>query len=175
MGRRITLILGLSAVLVAACSSPGTTAGPTLTPATVAPVTAAPPTAAPATSAPATAAPTTAADVTVEATAVGDAGTILVDAESGLTLYLFTMDVKDSGKSACTGGCLVAWPALTVPAGEAPTGGPGVDAAKLGTITREDNGELQVTYDGLPLYFFQNDEEPGDLNGVYENWETVAP
>jgi predicted lipoprotein with Yx(FWY)xxD motif len=170
MGRRITLILALSAMLVGACSTPAETTGPTLTPAT-----AAPQTAAPMSDAPASAAPTTAADVTVEATVVGDAGTILVDAESGLTLYLFTMDVKDSGESACTGGCLEAWPALTVAAGETPTGGPGVDAAKLGTITREDNGELQVTYDGLPLYFFQNDEEPGDLNGVYENWETVAP
>ena len=172
MGRRITLILGLSAVLVGACSTPAATTGPTLTPPTAAPATA---TAAPATDAPASAAPTTAADVTVEATEVGDAGMILVDGETGLTVYLFTMDVKDSGKSACTGGCLEAWPALTVAAGETPTGGPGVDAAKLGTITREDNGELQVTYDGLPLYFFQNDEEPGDLNGVYDNWETVAP
>jgi predicted lipoprotein with Yx(FWY)xxD motif len=170
MGRRITLILGLAAVLVGACSTPAGTPGPTITPAT-----AAPQTAAPMTDAPATAAPTTAADVTIEATAVGDAGTILVDAETGLTLYLFTMDVQGSGESACTGGCLEAWPALTVAAGETPTGGPGVDPAKLGTITRADNGEIQVTYDGLPLYFFQNDEEPGDLNGVYENWETVAP
>lgn len=170
MGRRITLILGLSAVLVSACSTPAGTTGPTSNPATAGPATAAP-----ATVAPASAAPTAAADVTVEATEVGDAGTILVDGETGLTLYLFTMDVKDSGESACTGGCLEAWPALTVAAGETPTGGPGVDAAKLGTITREDNGELQVTYDGLPLYFFQNDEEPGDLNGVYDNWETVAP
>lgn len=170
MARRISLILGLTAALVGACAGPGATPGPTVTPATQPPATVAPPT-----DAPPSAAPTAAADVTVEATAVGDAGTILVDAESGLTLYLFTMDVKDSGESACTGGCLEAWPALTVEAGETPTGGPGVDAAKLGTITREDNGELQVTYDGLPLYFFKNDAEPGDLNGVYENWETVAP
>lgn len=175
MNRRLTLILGLSAVLVGACSSPAATTGPTLTPATAPPATVAPATLAPATVAPATTAPTAAADVTVEATAVGDAGTILVDAESGLTLYIFTMDVKDSGESACTGGCLEAWPALTVGADETPTGGPGVTASLLGTITRADNGEHQVTYDGLPLYFFVNDEEPGDLNGVYENWETVAP
>jgi predicted lipoprotein with Yx(FWY)xxD motif len=82
--------------------------------------------------------------------------------------------VKDSGKSVCMGECLVTWPALTVEAGETPTGGAGVTGT-LGTITREDDGTLQVTYNGLPLYFFKNDAEPGDLNGVYENWETVAP
>jgi predicted lipoprotein with Yx(FWY)xxD motif len=91
-----------------------------------------------------------------------------------MTLYIFTMDVKDSGESACTGGCLETWPALTVDAGATPTGGPGV-TGELGTITRADDGTLQVTYNGLPLYFFKNDQAPGDLNGVYEKWETVAP
>ena len=115
-----------------------------------------------------------AAEATVNAEAVGDAGTILVDGATGLTLYIFTKDVKDSGKSVCTGECLVTWPALTVAEGETPTGGDGVTGT-LGTITREDDGTSQVTYNGLPLYFFKNDAEPGDLNGVYENWETVAP
>jgi predicted lipoprotein with Yx(FWY)xxD motif len=108
------------------------------------------------------------------ASAVGTAGTILVAGANGMTLYSFTMDVRDSGESACTGGCLETWPALTVAAGETPTGGPGV-TGELGTITRADDGTLQVTYNGLPLYFFKNDQAPGDLNGVYENWETVAP
>ena len=43
------------------------------------------------------------------------------------------------------------------------------------TISQEDDGTTQVTYNGLPLYFFNADKAPGDLNGVYENWETVAP
>ena len=169
MRSRLSLIVALSSVLViaAACSGQPTTAPTQAAPATQA-ATAAPPSEAP-TDAPAT----TAAEPTVLAEEVGDAGTILVDAESGLTLYYFEMDVKDSGESACTEGCLEAWPALTVAEGETPTGGDGVDNAKLGTITRADTGELQVTYDGLPLYFFQNDAEPGDLNGVYENWIVV--
>jgi predicted lipoprotein with Yx(FWY)xxD motif len=91
-----------------------------------------------------------------------------------MTLYIFTQDVKDSGESACTGGCLETWPALAVEVGATPTGGSGV-TGDLGTITRADDGTLQVTYNGLPLYFFKNDQAPGDLNGVYENWETVAP
>jgi len=111
---------------------------------------------------------------TVEAADVGTVGTVLVDGASGMTLYIFTKDVKDSGVSACTGGCLDTWPALTVAAGETPAGGDGVTGT-LGTITRTDDSTLQVTYNGLPLYFFKNDAAPGDANGVYENWEVVAP
>ena len=91
-----------------------------------------------------------------------------------MTVYIFTKDTKDSGKSVCTGECLVTWPALTVAAGATPTGGTGVTGT-LGTITREDDGTLQVTYNGLPLYFFKNDATPGDANGIYENWEAVKP
>jgi predicted lipoprotein with Yx(FWY)xxD motif len=170
MTRRAPLLLALTAAVagIAACTGSGA--------ATTAPVTAAPATVAPATTAPATAAPASqaASGATVNATAVGSAGTILVDAATGMTLYNFTKDTKDSGTSACTGGCLETWPALTVEAGETPTGGEGVTGT-LGTITRADNGALQVTYNGLPLYFFKNDKAPGDLNGVYENWVTVAP
>jgi predicted lipoprotein with Yx(FWY)xxD motif len=173
MGRRITLLLGLSVVLLgtAACG-PGATTAPTVVAPTLAARTAAAPTAAAPTDA-ATEAPP-AGSVTVEAEAVGSAGTILVAGSNGMTLYIFTMDVKDSGESACTGGCLETWPALTVEAGATPSGGPGV-TGELGTITRADDGTLQVTYNGLPLYFFKNDQAPGDLNGVYQNWETVAP
>lgn len=91
-----------------------------------------------------------------------------------MTVYIFTKDVKDSGTSNCTGNCLVTWPALTVDAGVTPTGGPGVTGT-LGTITRADDGTLQVTYNGLPLYFFSGDAAPGDSNGVYANWEAVTP
>lgn len=159
MTRRAPLFVTLAAALVgaAACSSPGATTAPA--------------TQAPATSAPASSG--TASGATVNAQAVGDAGTILVDGATGKTLYNFSKDTKDSGKSACTGGCLDTWPALSVGAGETPKGGDGVTGT-LGTITRDD-GSLQVTYNGLPLYFFKNDSAPGDLNGVYENWVTVAP
>ena len=129
----------------------------------------------PASTAPSAAASAPAAGaVTVEAKPVGAAGTVLVDGASGMTVYIFTKDIKDSGKSVCTGECLVTWPALTVAAGATPTGGTGV-TGKLGTITREDDGTLQVTYNGLPLYFFKNDKAPGDANGIYEYWEAVKP
>ena len=40
----------------------------------------------------------------------------------------------------------------------------GVDASKLGTTTRKD-GSVQVTYNGWPLYYYQQDKSPGDVTG----------
>ena len=151
----------LTGIAVLACSSgTGGTASPA---ASVA-----------ASTAPSTAPSAAAGGSTVEAKPVGIIGTVLVAGSNGMTVYTFTKDVKDSGTSACTGGCITKWPAVTVAAGATPSGGSGV-AGKLGTITRADDGTLQVTYNGLPLYFFQNDKAPGDANGVYENWAAVKP
>jgi predicted lipoprotein with Yx(FWY)xxD motif len=171
MRRPISLALGLpAAILLLAACSPAASTAPTSAPATTLPVTGAPPTTTPVTAPPATA---PASGATIEAKVVGSAGNILVAGSNGMTLYNFSKDVKDSGKSSCTGGCIDTWPALTVAGGGAPTAGTGVTDT-LGTITRDD-GIVQVTYNGLPLYFFKNDKVPGDLNGVYENWVTVAP
>jgi predicted lipoprotein with Yx(FWY)xxD motif len=163
----LTLALASALVIVAACGGGQATTAPA---SQAAPATQAA-SAAPMSDAPASAA----AEATVLAEEVGDAGTIIIDGESRLTLYYFEMDEKDSGVSNCKEGCLAVWPALTVEEGETPTGGEGVDATKLGTIVRDDNGETQVTYDGLPLYFFAEDTQPGDLKGVYPQWVTVAP
>jgi predicted lipoprotein with Yx(FWY)xxD motif len=161
--------------LVAACSSSGSSPSvASQAPASVAPATQAPASVTP--SAAPSAAPTAsaaAAGKTVEAKPVGAQGTVLVAGSNGMTVYTFTKDVKDSGKSACSGQCLTTWPALTVSAGATPAAGTGV-TGKLGTITRDD-GTLQVTYNGLPLYFFKNDNAPGDANGVYANWQAVKP
>jgi len=53
---------------------------------------------------------------------------------------------------------------LTVPSGAAPTAGAGITGT-LGTITRSDNGALQVTYNNRPLYHFASDTGPGDTSG----------
>jgi predicted lipoprotein with Yx(FWY)xxD motif len=176
MTRRITSLIALTAlaVLFAACGGTGATTAPTVTTTTT--TSQATTTAATTTTVATTTTGTSAgaSGATVNAHAVGSAGTILVAASNDMTLYNFAHDTKDSGKSACTGGCLDTWPALTVPAGTTPVAGDGV-TGKLGTITRSDNGAIQVTYNGLPLYFFKNDKAPGDLNGVYENWVTVKP
>ena len=164
--------LALAAILVGACSSAATSA-PTQVPVQQtqalqgATLTAAADTAAAVTPAP------VAGTATVMAKTIGSQ-TILVAGSNGMTVYTFTNDTAGSGKSACSGGCLTKWPALTVAAGTTPTAGSGV-TGQLGTITRADNGALQVTYNGLPLYFFQGDHAPGDTNGSYPNWNLVKP
>ena len=99
-------------------------------------------------------------------------GAHLVDGE-GLTLYLFDND--EPGVSNCTGDCLASWPPLTVD--DEPAWDDGVDGALVGTIERDDDGSTQVTYDGMPLYFWAGDAAPGDVNGqgVNDVWWVVAP
>ncbi len=172
---RFPAIVGSSlfaAVILAGCSSSGASVAPvTQAPVTQAPVSHAPVSQAPVSQAPASQAP--ASGATIEAKAVGSIGTVLVAGSNGMTVYTFTQDTKDSGKSACIGGCAATWPPLTVAAGATPTAGTGATGT-LGTITRDD-GTLQVTYNGLPIYFFKNDKAPGDANGVYQNWQAVKP
>ena len=110
---------------------------------------------------------------TVMASTIGGQ-TILVAGSNGMTVYTFTKDTAGSGQSACTGTCLTKWPALTVASGTTPAAGSGV-TGQLGTITRSDDGSLQVTYNGLPLYFYAGDSAPGDTNGSYPNWNLVKP
>jgi predicted lipoprotein with Yx(FWY)xxD motif len=177
--RSKALIIGpiLALAVLAGCSSTAASTAPSQAPAvTQAPASQAPASQAPASDA-ASAAPSASAaaasGVTVDAKSIGSFGTGLVAGSNGMTVYTFTQDVKDSGKSNCNTGCINIWPALTVPAGTTPTAGAGI-SGKLGTITRDD-GTTQVTYNGLPLYFFQNDKAPGDTNGIYQDWEAVKP
>jgi len=109
----------------------------------------------------------------VEGRVIAGHGTLLVASSNQMTVYTFDKDVAGSGASTCTGGCLTNWPALTVATGDTPTGGSGVTGT-LGTIVRTDNGATQVTYNGLPLYFFLNDKAPGDTNGIYTNWRAIV-
>ena len=160
---RAVAICLLAATALVGCTSTGASS----TPAAAASQPAAPSTAA-------SSAPSAAGGVTVDAKPVGSIGTVLVAGSNGMTVYVFSKDVKDSGTSACSGGCISTWPALTVPAGGTPTAGTGV-TGKLGTITRADDQTLQVTYNGLPLYFFSGDKAPGDSKGVYTNWSAVKP
>lgn len=99
-----------------------------------------------------------------------DLGSILADAD-GKTLYLFEADTD--GASTCYDDCAATWPALV---GEAPTGGDGVDASLLGT-TQRDDGSMQVTYAGHPLYYYAPDDAAGDVTGqgVNDVWFVVGP
>ena len=86
-------------------------------------------------------------------------GTTLVDGQ-GRTLYLFEAD--KAGKSECNAGCIAAWPPYL--GKSTPQAGTGVTASLLSTITRDDGG-MQVTYGGHPLYRYAGDNQPGDIAG----------
>ena len=121
---------------------------------------------------PADSSPEPAAEDAVLATADSDLGNIVVDAE-GRTVYVFDKDTPGSGESACSGQCLEAWPPVVAdsedPAAEGVSG-------EVGTITRDD-GTVQVTLEGYPLYYWQGDSAPGDVTGqgVQDVWWVVAP
>ncbi|MER3443371.1 MAG: hypothetical protein C4342_04620 [Armatimonadota bacterium] len=77
----------------------------------------------------------------------------------GLTLYRFDRDQR--GVSNCSGNCLTQWPPLLVshlPIGVKNLGG------EWGTLTRDD-GRIQVTYNGWPLYYYAADKNPGEAYG----------
>jgi predicted lipoprotein with Yx(FWY)xxD motif len=108
------------------------------------------------------------AEVKVSKTALGN---VLADPK-GMTLYMFTKDAKDT--SNCYDQCATAWPPLLTSG--APNAAKGVDAALLGTTTRKD-GKMQVTYAGMPLYYWAQDKKAGDVLGqdVGKVWYVVAP
>jgi predicted lipoprotein with Yx(FWY)xxD motif len=86
-------------------------------------------------------------------------GRIIVDSK-GSTLYLFE---KDKGRaSTCYGACANSWPPATTKGKLA--AGDGVPARNLGTTERKD-GNVEVTYDGHPLYYYAGDAKRGDTKG----------
>ena len=98
-------------------------------------------------------------------------GPIVVDA-AGMTVYYYDADTAGSGVSTCSGDCLVAWPAVH---GEADVVVEGI-TAEVGSIPGND-GEPQLTLNGMPLYYFVTDVAPGDVTGQAKAgvWWVVAP
>jgi predicted lipoprotein with Yx(FWY)xxD motif len=102
-----------------------------------------------------------------------DYGTMLFD-DRGQAIYLF--DKETTSAPDCYGDCAEAWPPVLtegtpVAAGE-------VQADLLGTTTRDD-GSMQVTYAGHPLYFYAH-EDPGevlchDVDDFGGTWLVVTP
>lgn len=96
-----------------------------------------------------------------------------IASSDGRPLYLFTADVQGES-SACYDACAEAWPPVT----GTPTATSGLDESLLGTITRDD-GSIQTTYNGWPLYEFVRDSgnEPTgqDVEGHGGEWYLVSP
>lgn len=176
--------LGL-AVLVAACSSGGgstATTAPSTAASATAPSTApsaapsAPPSAGTGSSAsPEGSAAAESYEVKTATGTVGGASATYLTGEDDMTLYTFTADTANSGKSACSGQCATNWPPFTVDDKDELKAGTGVTGA-LDVITRDD-GSLQVTYKGMPLYYYAADKKAGDTTGqgVGGKWFVAAP
>ena len=70
---------------------------------------------------------------------------------------------EDGREGVCQGQCAVYWPPVLTSTW--PEGGPGVDQRALGIIVRPD-GTHQVTYNGRPLYLFNNDAYIAGITGT---------
>jgi predicted lipoprotein with Yx(FWY)xxD motif len=107
-------------------------------------------------------------------TATGTVGTFLTG-EDGKTLYVFANDTT-ANQSTCTqDACVENWPPFTIDAHETVIGGDGVTGT-IATFARPD-GELQVSYNGAPLYYYAGDSAAGDTNGqgIGGVWSVATP
>jgi predicted lipoprotein with Yx(FWY)xxD motif len=99
-------------------------------------------------------------------------GEYIASAE-GRPLYVFTADQQGEA-SACYDECVEAWP----PVSGSAMAGTGLDTSLLGTITRED-GSLQATYNGWPLYEFARDsgDQPSghNIESFGGEWYLISP
>ncbi|SFU52795.1 COG4315 family predicted lipoprotein [Halomonas korlensis] len=103
-------------------------------------------------------------------------GRYLTDRD-GMSLYLFEKDEPGADYSTCYQSCAIAWPPYVTE--QPPDAGEHVEGDKLGTFERED-GSLQVTYDGWPLYYFSGDKAAGDALGqdvlhMDAEWYLLSP
>ena len=144
---RTLAALGGVLVIVAACSSSASSSAPS----------AAAPSSAAGSSAPSAAGSGTAYTVTV---ANGTVGAFLAG-EDGKTLYTFAADSANT--TACTDACATKWPPFVLEGGETVAAGAGVTGT-LATFARPDSS-MQVTYNGIPLYYYGGDAKAGDTTG----------
>lgn len=101
--------------------------------------------------------------VSVAKTSLGE---VLTDNE-GMTLYTFAKD--SPAVSNCYDKCAALWPPLTAAADAQSQG-------QFGVILRKD-GSRQWAYQGMPLYGWVKDKQPGDTSGegVKGVWSVARP
>jgi predicted lipoprotein with Yx(FWY)xxD motif len=94
---------------------------------------------------------------------------------NGIVLYRYDEDTAEPSKSNCTGDCLETWiPVLIAPEGTIYL--TDIPESEVGTVERED-GTLQVTLGGQPIYRHIRDTKIGERNGlgVDDAWFGVRP
>ena len=103
-------------------------------------------------------------------------GEYLAD-KAGRPLYMFTGD--KNGESACYDACAQTWQSVIALQGTPSAGSAGVQPAMLGTTRRRD-GNMQVTYNKHPLYYYQRDQGASapagnDVKDAGGEWYVVTP
>ncbi|WP_250007575.1 hypothetical protein [Actinoplanes sp. M2I2] len=105
---------------------------------------------------------------------VGDLGRGVTNG-AGLTLYRFDKDSADPSRSTCNDDCAKTWPPVTVDEdGRAFLAGLKKSAV---TFIRRDDGRIQATVGGWPVYRFAQDAKAGQTKGqgVGGTWFAVSP
>ena len=87
-----------------------------------------------------------------------DEGETLLADSTGRTLYVFDVD-QGKAAPACNGNCAEVWPPYLL----TPSDNVAVKAP-FGTITRA-NKNVQLTYQGRPVYTYAFDRKTGDDQG----------
>lgn len=95
-------------------------------------------------------------------------------AARGRAVYAFAADSR--ARSNCYGKCAQVWPPVV---SKTPRAAPPVKPSLVGTIKRK-TGEAQVTYNGIPLYYYAGDTSPHQTTGqnLYQfgaKWYLVRP
>ncbi|AXI77403.1 hypothetical protein [Peterkaempfera bronchialis] len=91
------------------------------------------------------------------------------------TLYRFDRDTADPSQSNCDADCATTWPPVIIKEG----GNvylAGIEPSRIGAIRRQD-GAVQLTVGGWPIYRYSGDNRPGDTNGqgIGGTWFAVGP
>ena len=90
----------------------------------------------------------------------------LISGANNRTLYVFKPDEKSTPAheklSTCNGACAAVWPPVLATTTPAVSGK--ANAALIGLTTRSD-GTKQVTYNGMPLYYYAADTKAGQATG----------
>lgn len=92
-------------------------------------------------------------EITVSSSQFGE---IILDGENQ-AIYLF--DAETTSKPECYGACAEAWPPVLT---EGEPEASGAAEQKLLGTTKRDDGTIQVTYAGQPLYYYAH-EGPGEV------------
>jgi predicted lipoprotein with Yx(FWY)xxD motif len=104
-------------------------------------------------------------------------GNYVADAD-GRALYMYTKDQQQEGNKPAEAHCGIicsnAWPPFSVQ--KKPEVGSGLDASLVGMI-KGHGGKMQVTYGGWPLYYYDEDQGPGSVEGQGEDreWYLLTP